>query len=163
MSLEIKIKKEFDNNKYLAEYKLENETWEKKIDLNELKVEIKSNVNKLSFDTPVSFYSIDIDIAEDNKEFDVNLSKWKYDDRDKSFYEIETRTCKKKNTAIEIIEDWYSQYGNTILNDKVDIYNEIKNIELKERKKSLDEIIKEASSQCNGINKKERNSKELER
>lgn len=163
MSLDINIKKELDNNIYLAEYRLDNETWEKEIDLKELMVEVKTNINKLNFDTPVSFYTIDVDVAEDNKEFDVNLSKFRYYGKDYDFYEIETRTCKRKETALEIVEDWCNEYKDVILNNKQDIINDIKNLELEGRRQSLDEIIREASSKCNRADKKEKSPIKLER
>lgn len=163
MSLNINIKKDLNNNMYLAEYKLDNEVWEKQIDSKELMIEIKSNVNELQFDTPVSFYTIDVEVTEDNKEFDVNLSKFRYYKKDEDFKEIETRTCKRKETALEIINDWYRDYKSDILNNKVDIINEIKSIELKDRKKDLDDILGEAFSKSSKSIEKNNKRKNIER
>lgn len=100
-----------DEGKYLVEYKLESDLWEKEIDFRELKAEIKGGVNKIYFDIPFVLYDVDVDLPDDEyPDYSVNLFKYVYYREEKEYVDVDNKEYKRKSDAIAQMKRWYKEY-----------------------------------------------------
>lgn len=123
----IVLERDMEGN-YLVELTIDDMTFEKRIDKQELRADIRGKQFEIEFQEEVRFYDFDIDTNEGEDVYYCNLYQWSYDGTDVNYIDLGTKEYKRLSSAKSCIGRWFSEYQEDCLCYYHEAMNRVKNL-----------------------------------